>query len=409
MKNHIAVAFLLLVGCFGDQVLAQGAKVSEVKVSLAGNFLDYRGRCPVEIPVQGVITATGLGLIKYQFVHSSGASGPVQRLLSVGARAYDVRENPPRSMSADAPDWNDTVTLRILSGSGSPFDSIPVKYIGTCGRATAAPKTAYLSLGPAQGNFRVTINGFTCNSPTSDVSILGDGAGDEVYMYTKTFNVQMKPDGSDLDRTTSDFVQSFEYGDIGNGQQHGQRIRAGSSRYIGSNGGIVAGDSYPASPEKHSTDPQFQTLPELVWRGTIARYKNGVIIVPMIWESDGQTGLLGNYQNLELSFANFTFSQMIRNPSRFDLTRLGFAIRADFDTLRPLEHRLAPEDKPMGYREAGGFRFSAQALFLSYDEALRMAEAHRSTGKAFPITYTNDPDAGGGSYTIWVQVEQQPN
>jgi hypothetical protein len=196
-------------------------------------------------------------------------------------------------------------------------------------------------------------------------------------------------------------VQSFEYGDIGNAEQHGQRVRAGSSRYLGSNGGIVAGDSYPASsPEKHSTDPQFQTLPERVWQGTIARYSNGVVIVPMIWESDGQRGILGNYQNLELEFTPFTFSRMIKDPARTDQTDVGFAIRNDFDRLRPLEHRLAPGDKPIGYHGASfddGLRFKAQALFLTYDEALRLSNLHRSTGKAYPITYTSVPDAGGGS------------
>ena len=88
MRNHIAAASLLmlLMTAFAVVASAQGAKATDVKVSMPAGLLDYRGRCPVDIPITGSIQATGLGLIKYQFVHSSGASGPVQRLISIGSR-----------------------------------------------------------------------------------------------------------------------------------------------------------------------------------------------------------------------------------------------------------------------------------------------------------------------------------
>lgn len=413
MKYHTAFASLLILLILGvaATVAAQGFKVTDAKVSVPAAMLDYRGRCPVDVAITGAIQTSGPGLVKYQFVHSSGASGPVQQMISYGARWHDVRESPVRTFKADAPPWVDTVTLRIHSNPGGLFDSPPVKYVGACSSVTAVqqPATQSAYFGPAQANFRVTINGFTCVTPTADTSVLGDGAGDEVFMFTKTFNVEVRPNGGQ--NTTSDFTLSLPYGDIGNGQQYGQRIRAGSSRYLGSNGGIVAGDSYPISPEKHSTDPQRQTLPQLVWQGTIARFKNGVVIVPMIWESDGQARYQGDYQRLELSNTPFTFSQLIKEPRTYDLNGVGFAIRADFDRIAPLDravYNVPIADAPIGLREAGGFRFRAQALFLTYDEAVRMAEFHRTTGKAFPITYTSDAGATGGSYTIWVQLEQLP-
>lgn len=404
IKIPVAASIVLLFAVTG--IFGQGAKATDAKVTLPANLLDYRGPCPVNIPIQGVITATGLGLIKYQFVHTSGPSGPVQRLISLGARAYDVRESTPRTYAADAPDWNDTVTLRILSGADGNLESTPVKYIGTCGRANAVPRTATVApyLGPARGTFRVTINGFTCIAQTTDTSVLGDGAGDEIFFYTRTFNISVRPDGGQ--DTTSDFVQSLTYGDTGNQYQ---RQRAGTAT---ANGGIKFGDSYPATPEKRSTDPHSQTIPQLVWQGTIDRFQNGVIIVPMIWEADGLTRYIGGFQNLELDATPFTFARSIRDPRIKDETALGFAFRADFDRAGELTQSVygnPVSDAPIGERETGGgYRFKAQALFLTYDEALRLANLNRTTGKALPITYTSDPRAGGGSYTIWIQIEQLP-
>jgi len=46
-------------------------------------------------------------------------------------------------------------------------------------------------------------------------------------------------------------------------------------------------------------------------------------------------------------------------------------------------------------------------LILTYDEALRMAQSQRSSGKAFPVVFADAPELGG-NYTLYIQVDQMP-
>ncbi len=405
-----AFALLLVLGCTSI-AYTQIAKVTEAKVTLTAGQLNYRGQCPVELDLGGVIRTDGPGLVKYQFVHTTGPLGPVQRLVSLTAGDHSVRQTPRVVMNENAQFWNDTVTLRILSNPGGSFDSPEIKYTGVCQRYVAAtPRSSEVDRGPSQARFRVTLNGFTCNTATRD-GILPDGSGDEVYMLTKTFNVEMDAGGTNVEQTRMDFMRTFEYGDVSAGTS--QRIRAGSSRQLGSLGGIMNGDSFPESPEKYSSNPQNQSLPQFVWEGMIARLKNAVVIFPTIWESDGRTDVLyGRWQQQSLDNGLHSVGNLIQNPSRTDQALAISTIRAEVDVqtrllqqpgdLRLNEH---PGDLPIGMREtSGGLMLRAELLILTFDEAQRISRLK----KAVPIRYKNDDYFGGGEYTLWIQVEQLP-
>ena len=412
MKLYVLVAASIVVLCAASNATAQFAKVSETKVTLPNELFDYRGPCPVELKIGGTIKTEGPGIVNYQFIHETGPLGPVQRLISLRGDTYTVRQKPSPVINENAQFWNDTVTLRILSNPGGDFDSPPIKYKGVCQRVNAVTPTATQSIAylPAQARFRVTLNGFTCNKATLD-GILPGGAGDEVYMLTKTFDVSMDAAGTTVGATRMDFTRTLEYGDVSQGAP--QRIRAGSSRQLGSLGGINDGDSFPESPEKRSSNPQNQTLPQFVWEGVIARFKNAVVVLPTIWETDGRTDLLyGRWQQQSLDNGLFTIGPLIHDPSRTDTASAISTIRAEVDqqtrlNQQPGEPRLnaRPGDLPIGMREtSGGLMLRAELLILTYDEARRISQL----GKAVPIRYVNDAYLGGGDYTLWMQVEELP-
>ena len=408
-KLHLLVAASIAVLCAASTATAQFAKVSEAKATLPNDQLDYRGQCPVELRVDGTIKTEGAGIVNDQFVHTRFALGPVQRLVSLGAGRYTVRQNPAPVMNENAQYWTDTVTLRILSNPGGDLDSAPVNFSGVCQRLTAVTPTATQSTAylPAQARFRVTINGFTCNKDSGDGTIFADGSGDEVFLLTKTFDVELNEKGG-APQSRMGFWETYKFGDVAGGGW-GQRVRAGSSRLPGAMGGIVSGDSYPESPEKRSSNPQRQVLPQLVWEGTLVRFKTAAVVIPTIWESDGRSeGFIGTWQNLDLIHLPGRLVTLISNPSQTDQTIAKNGIRAEI--AQPMVALTRSGDMPVGLRgdPNGGFRLRAEMLILTYDEAMRLAQANKSTGKAFPLTYVSEDFVGGASYTLWMQVEELP-
>ncbi|MEO6333394.1 MAG: hypothetical protein ABIO91_00280 [Pyrinomonadaceae bacterium] len=419
MKTYLssllhAFAVLLMLGSCSS-AFAQLAKVVEAKVTLPAGQLSYRGPCPVELEIGGMIRTDGPGLVKYQFVHTTGPLGPVQRLVSLRAGDHSVRQDPRVRINGNAQFWNDTVVLRVLSNPAGSFDSSEIKYTGACQGLVAAPRpTEAIDLGPAQARFRVTLNGFTCNTATRD-GVMPDGSGDEVLMLTKTFNVEMDAAGTNVERTSMDFARSFEYGDVTSGFR--RRIRAGSSRQIGSLGGVMNGDSYPESPGKYSNNPQNESLPQLVWEGMIARFKNAVVILPTIWEIDGRADFLyAEWERQSLNNGLHSVGRLIQNPAHTDQALAISSLRAEVDAQTRLVQQPGdlrvnahPGDLPIGMREtSGGMMLKAQLLILTYDEAVKMSQKNKAAGQAFPIRYVNDEYLGGGDYTLWMQVEQLP-
>jgi len=178
---------------------AQAGGISNL--TIAADRPNYTGTCPTQIILTGKLQANQpIGVVRYQFVHSDGTASAVSQLNIDRKDAFTVEETLRKESS-----WNDTVYLRIfLPGpirTSVHVDSNQITIKGQCQEALAAPRRASISLGPASGRFRVTLNGFTCNHQTAELNnpILRDGADDEVFLFTKSFMIEKRADGPGVD------------------------------------------------------------------------------------------------------------------------------------------------------------------------------------------------------------------
>ena len=179
--------------------------------------------------------------------------------------------------------------------------------------------------------------------------------------------------------------------------------------FLGGNGGFRAGDSFPTSPERHSTNPQAYALPQLIWEGELIRRQNAMVIIPMIWEWDGLYGLFQAWESATLDQFSGV-GELISDPNLTDQENAKVALRGEVVGQVWMNGRggLEPQDRPIGMRSyADDYRFRPEVLILTYDEALRMAQSQRSSGKAFPVVYADAPELGG-NYTLYIQVDQMP-
>jgi hypothetical protein len=398
--NLFAVTLVFLVVLSAHLVpnsaSAQIYKITDLSIDV--DLQNYSGRCPAEIRVKGQLRADGpLGVVRYQVVHSDGTQSAVSQLTINNKGQFTFEETLRKNAS-----WNDTVYLRVLSPV--PQDSNRITIKGECQTLRTVPRQESISLGPASGRFRVTLNGFTCNHQTAELNnpLLRDGADDEVYLSTKSFAVEKRADGSGVNVSPPAQRETLEIGDtsLRGESAFPSRIQGGSGRYMGGNGGFRAGDSFPSSPEKHSTNPQARALPQLIWEGELTRRQNAMVIIPTIWESDGVLEIFQVWARLSL----YQFSgvgELISDPNRTDQESAKVSLREEVAgrIVLLLRGDQFPLDYPIGMRFIGGdysnYAFRPEVLILTYDEALRMAQSQRNNGKATPIVYADAPELGG--------------
>jgi hypothetical protein len=238
--------------------------------------------------------------------------------------------------------------------------------------------------------------------------LLRDGADDEVFLFTKTFRVEQRADGSGVNVSHFNHMRTPVIGDT---SIFADRIQGGSGRNMGGNGGFRAGDSFPTSPEKHSTSPRANGLPQFIWEGELTRRQNAMVIIPMIWESDEIYGLFQAWETAGLEQFSGV-GGLISDPNRTDQESAKVALRGEVRgqvSMNGGGGGVEPQDRPIGMRsDDRDYRFRPEVLILTYDEALRMiGQSQRNGGKAFPIVYADDPELGG-NYTLYIQVEQLP-
>jgi len=377
-------------------------------LTVGADRADYSGPCPVEIRLTGRLKAeAALGVVRYEFVHSNGTPSAVLQLTVNSAGVFTVEETLRQTAS-----WNDTVFLRLfLQIPGVvgrvPMLSNPITIKGQCRDLQAAPREASITLGPATGVFRVTLNGFTCNHQAPDDLLQADGADDEVFLFTKSFLVERRANGSGVTSSGPMRRRTQTIGDTSSGRFPG-RVQGGSSRILGANGGFRAGDSFPGDPREHSSNPGTDALPLLIWEGQLTRRESALVVIPMIWEWDGLYGLFQAWENAGLDQLS-TVGELIADPNRTDQEPAKVAIRGEVVGQVWMNGRgpLEPSDRPIGMRQyAGDYRFRPEVLILTYDEALRLAsQSQRNNGRPFQIVYADAAELGG-NYTLYIQVEK---
>lgn len=258
-----------------------------------------------------------------------------------------------------------------------------------------------------RARYRITVNGFRVNRETLDDPLQRDGKGDEVYIA-----VYVAEHDSRGNRLSSNVIRPpVVFGDksgFGSG-----RVSAGSRS---GSGGLRSGDGYPgANPATRTRGPSPVNLPFTVWQGELAAAGNYVVMVPSIWEWDGNSQDFDGWANV-VDSSVLAVRERLRQvlqptagnpPSGWPGIHLS---RASFFT------GGSAGDRPIGLRASpqGGAYYEyfdrAFALNREFVEAKLTKASQTSLPPGVASTrFEDDPGSShvlGGDYTLYLQVER---
>lgn len=259
--------------------------------------------------------------------------------------------------------------------------------------------------GPAasdRARYRVTVNGFRVNRETLDDPLQRDGKGDEVYIA-----VYVAEHDSRGNRLSSNLIRPpVVFGDTsGFGRE---RVSAGSRS---GSGGLRSGDGYPGSnPATRTGNPLVGGLPSVVWQGELAAGGNYIVVVPSIWEWDGNSQEYNGWARV-VPYNVVAVRERLRQvlPPAAGMPSSGWPgihfTRASFSG------GLAG-DRPIGLRaspQSDFYDYFDRAFVLNRDVA--EASLTRASPGAVSTRFEDDPGQShvlGGDYTLYLQVERLP-
>ncbi len=302
----------------------------------------------------------------------------------------------------------------------------------------AHPATTRLS--SLFAHYRITLNGFLCNSQTAD-GIGLDGRGDEVYASVIVHQIN-RANGQQGDFYE---IHTPVYGDV---YLH-SRLQAGSA----SNAGGIATDDYvpkvaaiPGTrigylaprveflPATKSFLPpaiksSLQQLPVLVWDGELRTGGDVLILKPSVWEEDGQTpatyGVYVNEQSnssIAAIWSQPSFQAMLAGNGGNSVVIQGKpkSPLGPFFSLEyapPLIAQLITigKDRPVGLTVNGNNIVLQQPIMALTRETIEAALAKPLPGLqpgVIPVTLEDGPSTIqiplAGKYTLYFQVERLP-
>lgn len=291
-----------------------------------------------------------------------------------------------------------------------------------------ASTTSYTSDYPKKyGYYRITLTGFTCNHSTNDDILERDGKGDEIYISSSYFDI-------DKDGNTSQRINNRTrvFGDVNKPEWiagPSARILFGSKSAFG---GIESRNSYPSNtPYSLSNMPDYPapnrvaSIPYVIYEGTLTDEENQAVVVPTVWEwdGDGEDGLnvflrfitgaglidLTNYQ-LGVIADNANYSDNSKTQLRY-LGNILYTFNDQHPGSRVTVSKNIigdPKDRPVGmYDDGDHFSFRPIAMKLSYKEAEQLCNLNAlGVGNGiFKIDYIDDP-ALQGNYTLYFKIEK---
>ncbi len=263
---------------------------------------------------------------------------------------------------------------------------------------------------PAEGNFRVTLNGFVVKQQTADHAFEVDGKGDEVYLRADTR----------LLAKNGATVAQDDYSSVVLGDTNGfpARAKAGSAS---TKGGLRTGDGFPtATPWVRSgaltNDPPKdgqQILPPLTAGNVkLVAGQNGYSVTPSVWEWDGGRSFFNNFVDAIAkngADASRIVSFIAGGDQSFE-DRLQNALEKSLPALKGLIDGTVgvAQDRPVGMADSGqDFIFNSKSLLLNYDVADRISKTTFSHGKGvLALEYQDSQRIGGGRYAVYLQVER---
>lgn len=308
-----------------------------------------------------------------------------------------------------------SVVLPGAAGTGAQNFTIMAIYPHALGDYAARPAA---TLPAIAGRYRITLNGFRCNTMTADDWVDRDGKADEIYPLVYVH---------DIDRTkgierAAYYVRTPVYGDASKSPAW---LHAGSGQ---PNGGVMTGDDVPrvavagvrAGPVP-ATRSEVQPLPMLVWSGVLKNRTDALLVKPSIWEHDGGTHIFDPWLSEQRQASLPTLLQAvgeIDGRTGATATTVAGQSQSRFITFRTelglLNFFMSnTDDRPIGINSTRD-NFSVQQPVVILTREIIEAELARAPGQltngVIPVTFTDTTDRGatGSSYTVYLQVERMP-
>jgi hypothetical protein len=288
------------------------------------------------------------------------------------------------------------------------------------------PKAAPAAPAPEveRGKFRISVVGFDVVAQTWDDAMQRDGKDDEVFVVAQARQLKMVEGtpsvalvGEARSRVMGD-IQGFE----------DARLPAGSASDLG---GLKTGDRWPRGgvQARRPGEPRRDALPMLVWQGEIST-DTPILVVPTIWEWDGQSGplddlvrsLLAPIDTLGGGFDSVQWERWRAGPSDAQVSRGALPGVVERLSVSGLGRNVVGEhavqessvvgsagDRPIGMERVDGlYRFDPWVVKLGYQDALYAAKHDTGAGLGIiKVSYVDGP-ALRGNYNLYVLVELLP-
>jgi len=230
-----------------------------------------------------------------------------------------------------------------------------------------------------------------------------DGNGDEIYAAA----VLVRVDKATATSLGTSMARSRDYGDIGNGSTWPNRIRAGSAS---PSGGLAAGNNLgdPGTPGA-------ETFPFLLWEGDLPAAGEAVLIVPSVWERDGDDETFRNYSGnwtanagpllgsplLQAQYSSTAIAPIVGTTETGMVGSLTGAIYGSYTI--PSEWMGTPVDRMIGINAFGGGLVYTEHMLVLTREKLSALSVGGSTDVQIPLNENIPP---GGSYTMILRIQR---
>jgi hypothetical protein len=310
---------------------------------------------------------------------------------------------------------------------------------GNCARP-GGPTGTVVTSPTSRNRYRVSIVGFTANRQTFDGHQELDGKGDEVYIVAQVAKFQ-----SNGEMTSYTYGRGVLMGDINQRPPAEERLQAGN---LSPEGGIGDGSTYMPG-RNPSVRYRSPTLPWVVYEGDLTAGYDALMVIPTIWEWDGDDRQLDSYRNVYFGPGRPEFfygrppirsdwvtqlvSESVRSPNGIAPASWGrgpviTVASAQVWPIRGGDQPIGLDSPTASNSEVVGPRgvFVPKVLFLTERLAQRVVATNyplpaggSSSGNiattvdsfarlgpgVVPIQYRGT-DEGTGDYTLFVKVEQ---
>ena len=255
------------------------------------------------------------------------------------------------------------------------------------------------------GRFRVTLLGFVVNHETRDTLLETDGKRDEVFQVPVVLSF-------DRDRGLEPLSFSVFGPVFGDTNNHPTYTRAGSAS---DRGGLRTGDGFPdPRPWERRTlpGPGFG-FPAVLFEGELRPIHNAAVIIPSLWEWDGNQELFSRYMDKiqgALPRIRLNVGHILAVDDRYEF-RPRAATEFGLDGAVMMDQRLMDmRNRPIGMKSSGPgqFSFQPQVLVLTYEGARNIVNRDVGLGPGVIEVRYDESRELEGSYSLYLKVERIP-